>query len=63
MDTPGNRAEMPCIPVHKNWQTNLLWLMDPPSESTIDALNTTAPNLAKVHTLADGRPGNQAEMP
>ena len=26
---PGNRAEMPWIPVHQNWQMNLLWPMDP----------------------------------
>ena len=26
----GNRTEMPWIPVHQNWQTNLLWPMDPP---------------------------------
>ena len=26
----------------------------PPSESRIDALNTTTPNLADEHTLADG---------
>ena len=25
----GTRAEMPWIPVHKTWQMNLLWLMDP----------------------------------
>ena len=50
----GNRAEMPWIPVHQNWQTKLLLLMDPPSESSIDALNTTTPNLADEPTLADG---------
>ena len=25
----GNTAEMPWIPVHQNWQMNLLWPMDP----------------------------------
>ena len=29
----------------------------PPSESTIDALNTTTPNLANKPTLANGPPG------
>ena len=52
---PGNRAEMHWIPVYENWQTNLLWLMDP-TESTIDALNTSTHNLADEHTLADGPP-------
>ena len=28
--TPHTRAEMPWIPVHKTWQINQLWLMDPP---------------------------------
>ena len=50
----GNREEMPGISVHQNWQMNLLWLMDPPSESSIDALNTTTPNLADESTLANG---------
>ena len=35
---------------------NLLWLMDPPSESRIDSLNTSTQNLADEHTLADGPP-------
>ena len=26
----STRAEMACIPLHKTWQMNLLWLMDPP---------------------------------
>ena len=30
MDPPGNRAEMSSILVHKTWQTNILWQMDPP---------------------------------
>ena len=37
--------------------------MDPTSELRMLALNTTMPNLADEHTLADGPPGNQAEMP
>ena len=43
---------------------NLLWPMDPPIKS-IDALDTSTPNLAEDHTLADGPPppGNIAEMP
>ena len=37
------------------WQMNLLWPMDPPpSESSIDALNTATPNLADELTLANG---------
>ena len=28
--TPCTRAEMPWIPVHKTWQMNLCWPMDPP---------------------------------
>ena len=32
---------------------NLLWLMEPPSESSTDALNTARPNLADEPTLAD----------
>ena len=35
---------------------NLLWPMDPPSKSRIDALNTTTPNLADEPTLANGPP-------
>ena len=31
MDPPGNRGEMTWIPVHKTWQMNLLWQMDPQS--------------------------------
>ena len=27
---PGNQAEIPSILVHTTWQTNLLWVMDPP---------------------------------
>ena len=56
MDPLGNRAEMPWIPVHQNWQTNLLWPMDPPSELSIDAQNTATPNLAHEPTLANGPP-------
>ena len=26
---PSTRAEMTCIPLHKTWQMNLLWQMDP----------------------------------
>ena len=32
--TPGTRAEMPCIPVHKTWQMNLLWPVNPPPKVT-----------------------------
>ena len=38
---------------------NLLWPMDTPSESRIDALNATTPNLADEPTLADGPPVNR----
>ena len=31
---PSIRLEMTCIPLHKIWQINLLWLMDPGSTST-----------------------------
>ena len=27
---PRTRAEMTCIPLHKTWQMNLLWPMEPP---------------------------------
>ena len=47
---------MPWIPLHQTWQTNLLWLMDSSSQSRIDALNTTTPNLADKPTLASGPP-------
>ena len=29
--SPSTRAEMTCIPQHKTWQMNLLWLMGSPS--------------------------------
>ena len=49
---------MPGIQLHQTWQMNLLWLMDPPpSESSIDALDTATPNLADEPTLANGPPG------
>ena len=44
------------MPLHQTWQMNLLWLMDLPSESRIDALNTTTPKLADEPTLANGPP-------
>ena len=51
MDPQGNKAEMPWIPVDQNWQTNLLWPMDPPSEFRIGALHTATPNFAHKPTL------------
>ena len=56
MDPLGNRAEMPWIPLHQTWQTNLHWPTDPPGQLRIDALNTTTPNLADKPTLANGPP-------
>ena len=51
----GNQDKMPGISLYQTWQMNLLWLMDPPpSESSIDALNTATPNLADKPTLANG---------
>ena len=41
----------------KTWQMNILWKMDPPSQSRRDALNTATPILADKPTLAD-RPPN-----
>ena len=38
---PGTRAEMACIPLHKTWQMNLLWLMDPLYQSRDDLHTTT----------------------
>ena len=32
--TPGTRADMPCISVHKTWQMNLLWPVNPPIKVT-----------------------------
>ena len=59
---PHTRAEMTFIPLHKTWQMNLLWLMDPPYQSR-DALHTTTHSLADEPTLADAPPSTRAEMP
>ena len=68
LDTPQNTPQMtirdiisdrwylPWIPVHKIWQMNILWQMDPSSELSIDALNTATPNLADEPPLANGPP-------
>ena len=61
-DPPSTRAEMTCIPLHKTWQMNLLWQMDPPRKSRIDALNTATPNLADEPSLANDPPSTRAEM-
>ena len=59
---PSNtRAEMTCIPLHKTWQMNLLWLMVPQYQSR-DDLHTTTQNLADEPTLANGPPITRAEM-
>ena len=50
---------MTCIPLHKTWQMNLLWPMDPQHQSR-DALNTSTQNLADEPTLADGPPWYQS---
>ena len=48
----STRAEMTCIPLHKTWQMNLLWLMDPlVSEQRCLAYHYT--NLADEPTLAE----------
>ena len=52
---PSTRAEMTCIPLHKTWQMNLLWPMDPQYQSR-DALNTSTHNLADEPTLPNGPP-------
>ena len=44
---PVWEAEMTCIPLHKTWQMNLHWPMDP-------TCNTATPNLPDEPTLADG---------
>ena len=61
---PGNRAEMPCIPVHTTWEMNLLYPIDPQYQSR-DAMNTSTQNLADEPTLANGPPPlcTRAEMP
>ena len=28
-DPPSTKAEMVCIPIHKTWQMNLFWPMEP----------------------------------
>ena len=52
---------MTCIPLHKTWQMNLHWLMDP-WEWSIDVWNTAIPNFVDKPTLANGPPGTRAEM-
>ena len=59
---PSTRAEMPCMPLHKTWQMNLLWPMDPPYQSR-DSLNISTQNLADEPPLANGPPTTRAEMP
>ena len=53
---PGKRAEITCIPFHKTWQINVLWLMDPTRDQSSDALITTTQNLADYPPLANGLP-------
>ena len=52
---PSTRAEMTCIPLHKTWQMNLLWPMDPPYQSRY-ILHTTTQNLADELTLVNVPP-------
>ena len=52
----STRAEMTCIPLHKTWQMNLLWLMDLLQYQSSDDLHTTTQNLADEPTLANGPP-------
>ena len=58
---PCTRAEMTCIPLHKTWQMNLFWPMDPQHQSR-DDLHTTTQNLTDEPTLANGPPCTRAEM-
>ena len=63
---PSTRAEMPWIPVHKTWQMNLLWSMDPPPLFLVPEQRCheySTHNLADEPTLANGPPGTRAEMP
>ena len=57
-DFNSDRWYLPWIPVHKTWQMNILWQLDPPrlGNQDIDAWNITTPNLADEPTLADGPP-------
>ena len=52
---PSTRAEMPCIPVHKTWQMNLLWPIDPQYQSR-DAWHISTQNLTDEPTLANVPP-------
>ena len=60
--TPPVPEEMTSIPLHKSWQMNLLWPMDPPYQRR-DDLHTTTQNLADESMLANGPPSTRAEMP
>ena len=53
---PSTRAEMTCIPLHKTWQMNLLWLRWTPQYQSRDDLHTTTQNLADEPTLAQWMP-------
>ena len=61
--TPITRAEMPCMPLHKTWQMNLLWPMDPPvPEQRCLAYQYT--QLGRWTYFGQWTPkGNRAEMP
>ena len=53
----STRPEMACIPLHKTWQMNLIWPMDPlPRYHSRDDFHTTTQNLADEPTLANGPP-------
>ena len=60
-EPPGTRAEMTCIPLHKTWQTNLLWPMTLQYQNR-DDLYTTTQSLADEPTLANGPPSTRTEM-
>ena len=49
---------MICIPLHKTWQMNLLWLMDPPVPEQRFMITSTQ-ILADKPTLANGPPWYQ----
>ena len=61
--TPSTRAEMPWIPLHKTWQMNLLWLIDPsgtrPEMTYIPLHKTWQMN----PLLLMDTPSNRGEMP
>ena len=58
---PSTRAEMTCIPLHKTWQMNLLWPIDPPQVPEQRCLEYHYKNLANDPTLANDPPKGWSE--